>query len=58
MSRMYGVDLITGPLRAVCLASVGVGGGIWELLCLANVRFCPPVHVCLVAFVMERKDWD
>lgn len=55
---MYGVDLITGPLRAVCLASVGVGGGIWELLCLANVRFCPPVHVCLVAFVMERKDWD
>lgn len=50
-SRIYGVDLITGSLRAVCLASVGVGR-IGELpvesTCLANVRFCPPVCVCLV----------
>lgn len=31
-SHIYGVDLITGSLRAVCLASVGVGGGIGELV--------------------------
>lgn len=51
-SRIYGVDLITGSLRAVCLACVGVGGGTGELpiesTSLANVRFCPSVHVCLV----------
>lgn len=43
-SRIYGVDLITGCLRAVCLASVGVGSGICggigespiESTCLAN----------------------
>lgn len=31
-SRIFGVDLITGSLRAVCLASVGVGGGIGSRL--------------------------